>query len=403
MKIISINELEKKAIRLLFIPMCLLVMSCSDVVSYDDDYTPAELAPNDGAPLIKGIYDIADTAYAVPLTEGSSSQMVCILGENLNNAKSITFNTVSADLDEVYTASTRAIVRIPSKLILGGDHQLVYTTDKGSAQIDFDIPLPGFSLEGLFNEFVPAGNEVSVIGQYFEMYGFGEEGSATITLNGDVIVPSNVTDETMKITIPAGTPDNSQLVFTWTNPDGRQESKTLPYRPSSCRLFQNLHDVQFDANGDLQSNPFITIEDDDELGTSYLHFQGMPTQWTWYQLDLSANSNDTGYDLSSVDDYFFVFEAKTANGSPYPTSFNEDQDGLLFTLNWGNRYEWDPSVENVFDTQDRWQTIRIPLSLVATNGMPAAGSWLIFDIVYKFIYADTSVDFSIGNFRIAKK
>ena len=45
--------------------------SCDDIVNYNDGYTPAEQQNNSGAPVIKAVYDVADTAFTTPITQGT--------------------------------------------------------------------------------------------------------------------------------------------------------------------------------------------------------------------------------------------------------------------------------------------------------------------------------------------
>ena len=68
--------------------------SCNDIVDYEDGYTPADAMPNTGAPVITAVYDAQDAEMANPITEGNVGQMVRIVGKNLNNVKSLKFNTV---------------------------------------------------------------------------------------------------------------------------------------------------------------------------------------------------------------------------------------------------------------------------------------------------------------------
>ena len=84
--------------------LALLTMaSCNDIVNYDDGYTPLEDQANTGAPVIPAVYDVSDTKMENPITEADAGHLVSIVGKYLNHVKRITFNTVEADLSEVYT------------------------------------------------------------------------------------------------------------------------------------------------------------------------------------------------------------------------------------------------------------------------------------------------------------
>lgn len=409
-KHINLSSLRKGFVSALALFVaCLFMGSCqSDIVNYNDGYAPGDAQPNTGEPVIEAIYDVADTQQSSPLAEGTPGQTLRIVGRNLNNVQRITFNTLEADLTNIYTASTIAIVTIPSEVKMGGDNALVYTTDKGAATYNFPIPVPDLQIDGLQNEFAAPGTETGVLGKYFELYGFAD-GTSTVTINGAPVNVSIATDEGMLIEIPANTPDNSTILFQWIASDGSAQSASFPFRPSAHLMYSDLTQCNIAMNGDLQANPFIFIEDDSAvngsaLGTPHLHFYGRPAQWTWYQYDISENLRDMGFgEITNPADYLFVFEVMTAPNAHFPASTNEEQDGLLFGINWGDRQEFDPAANGQFNTQGEWQTVKMELAPMATNGFNNIGTWQTFDIVYKLIQADAAVDFRLGNFRLEKK
>lgn len=138
-----------------------LFTACSDVVDYDDNYTREDKVANAAAPSITAVYAVGDTAMATPITLGERNELVRITGKNLNNVKKITFNTVEADLSDVYTYSDGAVVRIPKQLSTEQVNKIEYTTDKGSTTFDFTVNFPSLSITGPVNEFVNAGsNEI---------------------------------------------------------------------------------------------------------------------------------------------------------------------------------------------------------------------------------------------------
>ena len=163
--------------------LCVICVSCDNIVDYDDNYSPADQIANTGAPVIKAVYDVADTAFANPITEGTLNQTVVLVGENLNSVQSVSFNTVACDMKNVYTMSTKAIVQIPSKLSMEQVNKIAYTTAQGSTTYDFVIPFPELTVSALACEFANAGDWVTVCGKNFDLYDF-EGGSSTVTLDG---------------------------------------------------------------------------------------------------------------------------------------------------------------------------------------------------------------------------
>ena len=158
----------------------MMFTACDNIVEYNDGYTPADKAANTGAPEIKAVYNIGDTALTTPITQAETGTMVRIEGKNLNNARSVKFNTVEVDLKEAYTASTYANVRVPETLSFETVNKIEYVTDLGTALCDFVVPFPSLTVGALENEFANAGNYVTVSGANFDVYDFGSQSKVLV-------------------------------------------------------------------------------------------------------------------------------------------------------------------------------------------------------------------------------
>lgn len=106
--------------------------SCSKVTDYDEDYVPQHAQANSGAPVITGIYAVADADQQKVLNEIVAGQRIAIAGENLNNLISLKFNDVDADLNQTYTVLTKAIVKVPDNYTNGDNNTITYTTPQGT-------------------------------------------------------------------------------------------------------------------------------------------------------------------------------------------------------------------------------------------------------------------------------
>ncbi len=372
--------------------------SCNDIVDYDDGYTALEDMANTGAPKITGVYNVADTLLTTPLAEGQPGQMVRIVGENLNNVKTITFNTVEADLSQVYTYSTSANVVIPSELSRESQNKIVYTTDKGTAEFDFVVPYPQLRVDGMVCEYVNAGDSVTITGQNFDYYDFGN--SSQVTVNGTPLGVGSITNTQMKALVPEGTADNSTLLFTWTDgTSGQQMTATLTFRPNQNLLYGDFSDVTPKADGSYSA----TVEGDDALttgaaalGRPHIHVTGTSDAWGWNTIDLERNMIDAG-DLTNLDDYVLKFEVLTASDNGLT-----EASPLQFSFNWGDSYTWNPGDGFGLNTHGEWQTITLPLAPMATNGIVAPGTWMTLRLVLS-PSATYTADFRLANFRIEHK
>lgn len=371
--------------------------SCDDIVEYNDGYTAADKMANTGAPEILAVYNIGDTAKTTPITEAEIGTMVRIEGKNLNNVQSITFNTVPVALDDIYTASTYANVRVPETLSFEHVNKIEYTTDRGSASFDFVVPFPSLTVGSLDNEFANAGGTVTVNGANFDVYEFGSQ--SKVFVGDKEAAVSDVTKQSMTIQIPEGTPDNSLITLKWSTSDGSAKTVSLPFRPTNSLLYADFDDVSINKDGAVK----VDIEGDDAtstasstLGHKHLHFTGNFDAWAWNTYDISRNMIDAG-DITNLDDYVLKFEVLTTNEHPLT-----EATGLKFCFNWGDTYNWNPANGAGINTFGNWQTVTLPLAPMATKGISAAGKWQTLRITMQ-PSAAYSADFCIGNIRIVKK
>ncbi len=377
--------------------LTLAFASCDNIVEYNDGYTPADQLANAGAPEIKAVYNIGDTALTTPITQAEIGTMVRIEGKNLNHVQSVTFNTVAVDLKEAYTASTYANVRVPETLSFETVNKIEYVTDRGTASYDFIVPFPTLTVSGLENEFVNAGDCVTVSGANFDVYDFGTQ--SKVLVNGTEATVSDITKSSMKVLVPQGTPDNSTVTLQWQSSEGGQKTAVLPFRPTSNLLYGDFDGVQMNVSGDVS----VAVEGDDatstassSLGHKHLHFTGDFGAWAWNTVDLSCNMIDTG-DVINVDDYVLKFEVLNTKDHPLT-----EATGLKFCFNWGNDWAWNPADGAGINTFGNWKTVTLPLKDMATNGISAAGSWQTLRLILQ-PSAAYNADFCIGNIRIVKK
>ncbi len=375
------------------------LVGCSSDKGYDEDYQSPNSLPNTGAPEITAVYDGTDTQFTTPITSGLPGQTIIIVGKNLNNLKSLKFNTVEADLIKTYTASTKAYVSIPTAFALEHQNQIEYTTDQGTATYAFVVNFPELTVNCLDNEFVTPGEVVKVLGENFDYYGFEEKGSSsTVCINGQPLPIEYVSDVEIGVRVPANTEDNSILTINWIDSSGKNQSVNLPLRPTKGLLFTELTKEML-----TRTDRAVSIEDDSQvtscnskLGTKHLHISGTLKSWSWLELAVSKILPNLG--ISNVDDYNFVFEVLTAVdnsllGSGYEFAWNSD---------WDHSYKWNPGNGNGLNTSGKWQTIRFPLSEIAPNGISSSDSELTLSFGFQ-PSENYKADFRLGNFRIQKK
>ena len=379
------------------IAMAAMLASCSDVVHYNDDVK--DIFAADGAPVIEAIYDVEDTESTTPLTSGSLNQMIRIAGKNLSHVKEVSFNGISVDVKQIYATSENSYIKIPRQIPDNVTNVLEYTTELGTVREEFEVTIPSMRLEGLANEFCRAGESVEVKGEFFDLFGFGTEGSdAHITLNGNELAVDSITESYMSIVIPEGTPDNSVINFSWKEVGDKTVSKNIPFRYSKYILMPDLTAVgwwdstvtRFITDGSHAGDPVPTTG-------NYFRITGTFDQWSWNTFGGGSNWPDIDC-RENPDDFVFKFEVCSASSTPF---YDSEEWGYYFSLNDGDNYSWNPSAGVSFNTYGRWQTISIPLSRLTSKGLPEPGTWANFCMVLQPNTAGGwKVDHSFANFRI---
>lgn len=377
--------------------MAAAATSCSDVVKYDEDVK--DIFGADGAPVINAIYDVADTDSETPLDGGALNQMIRISGKNLSHVKEVTFNGIPVDISQIYATSENSYLKIPRQIPESVTNTLVYTTDLGTVSRQFEVSIPRLVLEGLANEFCRAGESVQVKGDYFDLFGFGTEGSAaSVSINGTPLEIDSITDSYMSIVIPKETPDNTIIDFTWKEVGDEIHTCKVPFRFSKYIFMPDLNAVgwwdssvkQYITDGSHPGDPVSTFG-------NFLRITGHFDQWSWNSFGGGSNWPDLDC-RANPDDFVFKFEVCSSASTPF---YDSESYGYYFSLNDSENYSWNPSAGVSFNTYGQWQTISIPLSLVTSKGVPEPGTWANFCMVLQpNTDGGWKVDHSFANFRI---
>ena len=390
----GINAAMKKL--LIMLSVCVLAAACNDIVTYKTDYP--DRFTNDGAPVIEAVYDIHDGEMETPLTEGALAQFIHIVGKNLANPLSVSFNGIDAELDKCYCENENSYILIPRVMPDVMSNSLVYRTAQGSVSIDFEISVPQLVLTGLANEFAHAGSTVKVAGDYFDLYGFGREGSgASITIYGDPVEVSSIDQNGLYIVIPEGTPDQTLITFKWNDIKLGPQTKNIPFRDTSHLFFGNFATTGFWSPA-LASTILTdgTGEGDPESpGYKFLRFNNTYSGWTWNSLGMGDDWNyEVPEDWTS---WIFKFELWTNPAKPLPAYNAAGNQGLLVQIELKTNVALDLG-GTAFNTGGEWVTLSFPLSQVASE-LPPQGDYLDFAFTIQ-PPTDWDVDFAVANFRI---
>ena len=409
----------KKILILAFSVVAICLSSCSDVKQLDEGYD-ASRYNNNGAPTITAIYNAQDTGYAEPLTSGELNQYIRIVGKNLANVKNLNINGLEVDIaSRVYAESSYAIVRIPRYIPEEETGVMKYETDKGTIEIPFPVSIPAVEFNGLQNEFALAGSRVQLMGDFFDLYDFGdttETSPVSIVITNDelgyneVIKCDSCTETYTSVTIPKDCPDNSKITFSWKAMDGSTVTRVIPYRNTNALLFGNFEGdlgwwsdlpKTWVANSQLADAPA-------NLGYNYMRLLGTFAAWEW---DVTGWGCTWPFEFTNdeVEDYVFKFEVLTDPATPFPDygdagKYGARNGGYRMTLyGQSDRGQFDPVAEGITNTNGKWQTVTMPLRELFRDGLvPKLDEWVSFEFGPQ-PQKDWEIDHSFGQFRIEPK
>ncbi len=178
----------------------LSVTSCKD--------QPDKYETEDGTPTIYYIRPVAASAKDSLMTEASMGTTVCIVGDNLRSVVDLKFNDKPAVLNTSYMTDNTLIVTVPKDIPDNVTDKIYFTNNSNeTVTFDFHVIIPAPVVSAMSNEWAKAGEEVTIIGDYFLDYEssplevkFGDD----YTLNRDNIV--SITRNRITFTMPADAP-----------------------------------------------------------------------------------------------------------------------------------------------------------------------------------------------------
>ena len=178
----------------------LSVTSCKD--------QPDKYEIQGGTPTIYYIRPLDVNAKDSLMTEASMGTTICVIGDNLRSVVDVKFNDQTAVLNTSYMTDNALIVTVP-KNIPNEVTDKIYFTNEGHETVSFDfhVVIPAPVVSSMSNEWAKAGEEVTIIGDYFLDY---ENSPLTVMFGEDYALPReniiSITRNNIKFTMPADAP-----------------------------------------------------------------------------------------------------------------------------------------------------------------------------------------------------
>ena len=189
----------------------------------------------DGKPTINFIRPVSASSKDSIITAASMQSTICIVGENLRSVTGLLFNDQEAVLNTSYMTDHTLIVTIPNE-IPGTVTDKIYfaTKSKDTISYDFHVVIPGPVVSSMSNEWASAGEEVTIIGDYFLDYA---EFPITVNFGDNYTLPRSAIKSISKTRIVFTMPENApQEKVSVTSIYGKTEG-AFKYRDTRGMLF----------------------------------------------------------------------------------------------------------------------------------------------------------------------
>ena len=191
----------------IFKGLCLALAACASLAVTSCKDEPDAYEIQSGKPTINFIRPVSVEAKDSIITAASMRSTVCVVGENLRSVTELFFNDQPAVLNTSYMTDHTLIVTVPNEIPeLVTDKIYFITQSKDTVKYDFNVIIPAPVVSSMSNEWAAAGEEVTIVGDYFLDY---EEYPLTVHF-GDYTLPrsaiTSITKNRITFVMPEGVP-----------------------------------------------------------------------------------------------------------------------------------------------------------------------------------------------------
>lgn len=353
-----------------------------------------ENLPNSGEPRIRYIRITSPESADSLLVGAYQSNLIAIVGENLQNATEIWFNDQKAFLTPTYITNTSILVSVPSQIPIEITNKMKIIFSNGKEVVhDFTVEISEPLINSMNCEYVAEGGTAVIRGDYFYA---PVKVTFTGGVEGEVI---NLADDRLSVVVPAGAEPGPITVTT----NFGETVSDFWFRDNrnifiSSDPFTGWWNASF-----VVSNP--GNDDPPAINGNYIRVNKAIGGWNWMEVaggppdamgPISKNIPDEA--ILKPADYNLKFEVNTRK--PYNNNMIKLNVGLANDFN-NNQYLWAPP----YDTQGEWQTVVIPFEEIADSyGAPLTVNPNGYYTRVLFHGAgDLDCDMSFDNFRVVPK
>ena len=98
------------------------------------------------------------------------AQYIIVQGTGLDGVKSILVNDVPVDMSNAYTTANEITFPIPRVIPVEVNNLITLSTATESTTAPLSVFIPDLRVDGMYNEFTPAGGTMKIVGDFFDLY-----------------------------------------------------------------------------------------------------------------------------------------------------------------------------------------------------------------------------------------
>lgn len=149
-----------------YIAVLAISMAGYALTSCEDEPDAFRLA--DGVPVIRYIRPMDIASSDSLMTGAYMDNQICLVGENLRSIYELWFNDQRAILNTSYITDNTLIVTVPGTIPGEVSNKIYMITASGeTVTYDFEVIIPGPTINSMSCEYTPAGETATIYGDYF--------------------------------------------------------------------------------------------------------------------------------------------------------------------------------------------------------------------------------------------
>ena len=377
-----------------FVLAALALTACSD--------QPDKYQPTGGSPQVQYIR-LPESADAI-ITQSYMQRTICLVGNNLRSVRRMFFNDKEAVLNSSFITDNTLLVDIPGEIPSAVTDKIYMVNGDGdTTTYAFHVIVPPPSVMSMSCEYAPAGEEVTITGDYFIQDPYKP---LQIRFNNGTLAATDIksiTKNSITFTMPAGATAGRVIV------------ESVYGKGESVFVYKDTRNIIFDFDGShggmAQGHGWRPGNiRPGGIDGNYLYFGGVKMLGkvgaTWAEDNFAMNywpEPDAGFpkisgiptiaamlDTCGIADLVLKFECRVPANKAWSASalqaiFTGNADVTYATANsqyYGNkdlpRGLWIPwQATGNYNTGDKWVTVSMPLSAFNKTGdRQTAGSLL---------------------------